>query len=198
MTLRAPRPNEVAEVARRWAEVDERSEYVSDADRSGRFDRALAALVTDRGLGRVAASEALLERWRDSDHVVVWVIEVDAKLAGMTNLRDIDRDEQQATSGIHVYPEFRSRGIASEAVALRTAYAFGELDLHKVKSDTWVENAAMLHILRKQGYREVGVFRAETRRNGQWHDVWQGELVREDWERPRGFGEPAASTPRSG
>ncbi len=182
VTLRAPLSEEIAEAARRWTEVDERSEYVSDADRLGRFDRTLAALVTDSGMRPVAAREALLEHWRDSDHVVAWVIEVDGKLAGLTNLRDIDRDERRATSGIHVYGEFRSQGIATEAVALRTAYAFGELDLHKLKVDTWVENAAMLRILRKQGYREVGVYRADTRRGGQWHDVWLGELLREDWE----------------
>lgn len=164
--LRAPRPEEIAEAARRWTDVTEGSPY--------RSDKRLKATTEYR--------KALLERWGEAEDVVLWLIEADGKIAGLANLREIDRDEWQATSGVHVYEEFRARGIATEAVALRTAYAFRELDLHKLKVDTWVENAAMVHILRKQGYREVGVYRADTRRNGEWHDVWLGELLRDDWE----------------
>lgn len=167
VTLRAPRDDELPEMARRWTEVNETSAYVSDSDRRS----------------STAQHEAMLGRWRDADDRVVWALEVDGKLAGMASLRDIDRDNRLAVSGTHVYEDFRRRGVAREAVALRTAYAFRELDLHKLKSDTWVQNVAMVKILKEEGYREVGIDRAEELRDGTWHDIWLCELLREDWEK---------------
>jgi len=35
----------------------------------------------------------------------------------------------------------------------------------------------------KTGYRESGIFHQELFRDGNWHDLWEGELLREDWEK---------------
>ena len=41
----------------------------------------------------------------------------------------------------------------------------------------------MKRALLAAGYREIGIRRQEHFRDGAWHDVWLGELLREDWER---------------
>ena len=42
---------------------------------------------------------------------------------------------------------------------------------------------ASIRALEKAGYRQSGVMRQEFFRDGRWHDVWMGEVLREDWER---------------
>jgi RimJ/RimL family protein N-acetyltransferase len=74
-------------------------------------------------------------------------------------------------------------GIASEAMKLRTAFCFRELNLHKIRTRAFKENEASKHALQKAGYRESGIQREEMFRDGRWHDIWMGEVLRDDWER---------------
>ena len=57
------------------------------------------------------------------------------------------------------------KGCATEAIKLATAYAFLELGFEKA------------------GYRQCGLMRRHVFVDGQWHDVWLAEVLREDWER---------------
>ena len=75
------------------------------------------------------------------------------------------------------------KGIATEAMAMRTRFAFRELNLHKIRTRAFMENKASIRALEKAGYRQTGVLREEFYRDGRWHDVWCGEVLREDWER---------------
>ena len=75
------------------------------------------------------------------------------------------------------------KGVASEAMALRTAFCFRELNLHKIKTRAFVENEASKRALQKAGYRESGIQREEMYKDGGWHDIWMGEVMREDWEK---------------
>ena len=75
------------------------------------------------------------------------------------------------------------RGYASEAMRLRTDYAFMELGLRKVWTGVWLPNAGSRRALEKAGYRQCGLMRRHVFVDGQWHDVWLAEVLREDWER---------------
>jgi RimJ/RimL family protein N-acetyltransferase len=46
-----------------------------------------------------------------------------------------------------------------------------------------MENEGSKRALQKAGYRQSGVLREEFYRDGRWHDVWMGEVLRDDWER---------------
>jgi RimJ/RimL family protein N-acetyltransferase len=37
--------------------------------------------------------------------------------------------------------------------------------------------------LQKAGYRQIGIEREESWRDGQWHDHWLCEVLRSDWEK---------------
>ena len=78
------------------------------------------------------------------------------------------------------------RGYASEAVRLRTAYAFEELGLERLGSESFVENVRMHRALEKSGYHKIGRQRHYVYRGGAWHDVFLFELLREDWLARRG------------
>ena len=68
-------------------------------------------------------------------------------------------------------------------MALRTEYAFRQLNLHKLSSGAFMENEPSKRALQKAGYREVGVAREGFWRDGAWHDHWECEILRSDWEK---------------
>jgi len=65
---------------------------------------------------------------------------------------------------------------------MRTRFAFRELNLHKIRTRTFMQNEGSKRALEKAGYRQCGVLREEFYRDGRWHDVWMGEVLRADWE----------------
>ncbi len=77
------------------------------------------------------------------------------------------------------------KGRASEAMQLRTDYAFRQLNLHKLTSGAFADNEPSRRALQRAGYREVGIEREHFFREGRWHDHWICEVVRADWERMR-------------
>lgn len=166
ITLRAPAPDQIPLLAAGWQADHDENPYVENGDR----------------FGDQAGREEMLGAWRTSERRIVWLIQRDRDVVGMTNLRDIEWIDRSATTGMHVYPRFRRQGIATEVVAMRARYAFAELGLNKLHTDTWDENVAMKRALLKAGYREIGIRRKEFHRGGTWHDLWLGELLREDWE----------------
>ena len=104
--------------------------------------------------------------------------------SGTTGVHGIDFRHGTGESGIVIGDKSMWRkGIASEAMAMRTRFAFRELNLHKIRSRTFMENTASWRALEKAGYRQSGVLREEFYRGGRWHDVWCGEVLRDDWER---------------
>ena len=117
---------------------------------------------------------------------VLWaiVLKEGSKLIGATLLEKIDWRNRDAESGIVIgdKSEWR-RGHASEAMRLRTEYAFMELGLRKVWTGVWLPNAGSRRALEKAGYRQCGLMRRHVFVDGQWHDVWLAEVLREDWER---------------
>jgi RimJ/RimL family protein N-acetyltransferase len=75
------------------------------------------------------------------------------------------------------------KGYATEAMRLRTCYAFRELNLHKLMTEVATENEASRKALERNGYQTVGIRREQTFREGKWHDRWLGEVLRADWEK---------------
>jgi len=132
--------------------------------------------------------EDYLGKAAEDPHRVLWaiVLKEGGKLIGATVLEKIDWRNRDAESGIMIgdKSEWR-RGYASEAMRLRTDYAFLELGLRKVWTGVWLPNHGSRRALEKAGYRQCGLQRRHFFVNGQWLDVWLAEIHREDWERAR-------------
>lgn len=119
----------------------------------------------------------------DRDNIV-WAIEVDGAHLGSVGVHRVDWVNGTAMTGTIIGEKRHwGQGIASEAVGLRTRFAFRELNLHKLNSETFLENRAMHRVLEKAGYRRVGVLRHEYWREGAWRDTLLWEVLRADWER---------------
>ncbi len=154
-----------------------------------RFVPWFADMEITRYLGRRGAAALYQEvdffkRVGESKNDVFWIIETDGEAVGATGIHNIDWQDAHGTTGIVVGAKERwGRGIASEAMSLRTRYAFRELNLHTLMTEVYVDNAPSRRALEKAGYRTVGIHREQYFTRGRWHDVWLGEVLREDWER---------------
>lgn len=115
-----------------------------------------------------------------------WTLEVEGEPIGLTFIRSIDWVARVGTTGTAIGERRHWRkGIASEVMALRTEFAFRELDLHKLKADAYVDDVGSRRALEKAGYRTAVVAREDGFVDGRWLDAWQGEVLRDDWERAR-------------
>jgi RimJ/RimL family protein N-acetyltransferase len=165
-TLRAPRKEELT-TYRRWFE---------DPD-VVRFTPSIGPLSE-------SGEEDWYKRIGEDANAVQWVIEVDGKPVGFTGIGGINWRHRNGETALAIGDKsLWHKGIASEAMMLRTAFCFRELNLHKIRTRAFMENEASKRALQNAGYRETGIQREEFYREGRWHDCWMAEVVREDWER---------------
>jgi ribosomal-protein-alanine N-acetyltransferase len=120
-----------------------------------------------------------IETKRDSDFVWAIVDETERHI-GFIGLHAINWRNRWATGGLMIGERSAwRRGYATEAVNLRTRFAFGELGLHRIEGHTM--NPAMKRVYEKCGYQHEGVARRKFWRDGRWHDADLFAILGEDW-----------------
>jgi RimJ/RimL family protein N-acetyltransferase len=125
-----------------------------------------------------------LKKIGESKNDVWWVIDAENKPIGAAGIHNINWLEANGTTGIVIgEKDCWRKGYATEAMRLRTRYAFRELNLHKLTTEVDVENEASRKALERNGYRTVGLRREQYFREGKWRDRWLGEILRAEWEK---------------
>lgn len=112
-----------------------------------------------------------VERDRAAGTAYRFLILEDGELAGevsMTNV--VRRSFQSATLGYWVAGERCGRGVASAAVAAICAFAFDELELHRLEAGTLVHNVGSQIVLDRNGFAPFGVAPGYLRIAGSWCD----------------------------
>ena len=111
------------------------------------------------------------ERWYE--HIVasrtegVWAILREGQAIGTTGPHDIDWRNHRAVSGIWIGDTSQhGRGFGREAMRLRTAYAFEELNLEKVVTVILDENERSTRAAVSAGCRQCGLHRRHFFREG--------------------------------
>lgn len=135
------------------------------------------------------------EKWYDrivaAPSNVIWAILREGQHIGSTSLDDIDWRNRNAVSGTWIGDTaHHGRGFGRETMRLRTAYAFQELGLEKVMTIILADNTPSRRAAESAGYRQCGLRRRHVFRGGQWHDLWLGELLRDEWLAARELSEP--------
>ena len=161
-----------------------------DAD-PPRFVPWFADMEVTRFLGRRQAVAlyheiAFLKSVGESKTDVFWMIDADGETVGATGIHAIDWPNAHGTTGIVIGAKHKwGSGIATEVMRLRTAYAFDQLNLRKLMTEVFIENEASKRALEKNGYRTAGTHKQHFFTRGEWHDVWLGEILRDEWENAR-------------
>ncbi|GLW54524.1 GNAT family N-acetyltransferase [Kitasatospora phosalacinea] len=81
------------------------------------------------------------------------------------------------------------RGHAAEVTALLCGFGFGTLGLHRLAARCDPANTASVRVLTRAGFRYEGRIRAESHRDGAWHDALQYSLLAPEWTGPPWAGE---------
>ncbi len=158
----------------------------SDAQR---FVDWFADLDVTRYLARRAGIGLLQEQGHlkkvgESTTDILWVLQAEGHPIGATGIHGIDWINAHATTGTVIGDKNAWRkGYGSEAMRLRTEYAFRQLNLHKLSSSAFFDNEPSRRALAKAGYTQTGVEREHIFREGRWHDHWTCEILRADWEK---------------
>ncbi len=100
-----------------------------------------------------------------------FAIKYEDRLCGVIGLviqQDIYR--RSAEMGFWLGEAFWGRGIATQAVALITRYAFEELKLVRLYSGVFDYNTASMRVLEKNGYQREGILRKAVYKNSALYD----------------------------
>jgi RimJ/RimL family protein N-acetyltransferase len=133
-------------------------------------------LIGDFPIGKLA-EEAWFDRCTATDPMVatdvVFAIEtLDGKHIGVTGIHMIEWRHRAAKTGTLIGPaDCRGKGYGSEAVVIRTRYAFEVLGLRLLISEVFDDNQAMRRALEKAGYRKVGVIPQRFWKRGAYRDL---------------------------
>jgi len=116
------------------------------------------------------------KEFADGKTSINWTIAYLDEPVGFTGIFDIDWVRRDGESGIFIgRPDLFGRGIASEAVRLRTDFAWRELRMHRVHNWIAHANRGSRRANEKVGYGQMGLFRRSYFRSGEWYDEWLGE-----------------------
>ena len=92
-------------------------------------------------------------------------------LVGAITLSNVRRGvAETGTLGYWIGHRFAGRGYGTEAVGAILAWAFNDLNLHRVEAACVPENVASRRVLEKTGFQLEGRARAYLKINGDWAD----------------------------
>ncbi len=105
---------------------------------------------------------------------MIWRILVDETHVGNIRLSSITEAHKRASVALIIGCRERwGKGIASRSIALLTAYALNEMDLHKVYAGMYASNPASRQAFEKAGFHLEAEMEGHVFENGQPINVWQ-------------------------
>ena len=158
--------------------LDNALRWLNDPDITSRLEHVIG--VTRR------AEELYFEQVatrREND--LHWaIVTEDLGHIGFIGLHQINWRNRTAMGGIMI-GERRSwgQGFATDAVRVRTRFAFEQLGLHRIEGHTI--NPSMCKVYEKCGYQHEGVARQKIWREGRWCDADLFAILETDFFRPK-------------
>ncbi len=125
--------------------------------------------------------EERFKRFVSGESSVNWSIHLDQEAVGFTGIFHIDWIRRDAETGIFIgRPDLYGKGVATEAIRLRTAFAWRELRLHRLHNWIGLTNRGSRRANERAGYTEIGRFEQAWFRSGEWVTEWLGEARNPD------------------
>lgn len=157
-------------------------------------DLALSRWWTSPDVPSLQQEAESFERWARDEASVHWRIVLQERTIGSTWLSAIDWRNRQAWQGMVIGARAEwGKGYGSEAVRLRTAFAFEDLGLERLETSTLATNVGMQRALERSGFRRIGVRQRRYLVQGVWQDEWIFELLAAEWAQ-----RPGRTRPRQG
>lgn len=111
-------------------------------------------------------------------------------LIGTVTLIHLDLTHRRAEIGYALNREFWGKGYIQESLQSLLAYAFGELNLHRLEADVDPRNAASIRTLERLGFQREGYLRERWHVGGEVQDALFFGLLRHDWNNQKDKTQP--------
>lgn len=117
-------------------------------------------------------------RNKNNDIRLDCVIEYNDLPVGLIGLLAIDKNNKKTEIYLSMgETAYKGRGIATKAVQILTAYAFENLKMHKVYSNTDGKNIPAQRLFEKLGYKREGIFRDDMIFKGEYIDRYRYAIL---------------------
>ncbi len=122
-----------------------------------------------------------------SDIVLAVITKNEKEHIGNISLQKIDMFSRQAEIAfLFGNKEYSNKGYATMAAFLLIDHAFTAMGLNRLYFGTMVENVRMQRVGEKCFFKKVGCRRQAIYKNGAYHDIFDYDLLVEDWIKCRG------------
>jgi RimJ/RimL family protein N-acetyltransferase len=154
-----------------WARWMEDSEYMRRLDTGPHIPRAQAAI------------RSWMEKQLGQDYLVFSIRALpEDRLIGFVDLAGFDQTAHSAWVAIGIgEPEYRGRGLGSEAMLLLVRYAFEQLNLHRINLTVFEYNLPAIRSYEKCGFVHEGRQRGFLNRDERRWDLLYMGLLKDDW-----------------
>tara|TARA_Y100000996_G_scaffold414465_1_gene405439 strand:+ start:3952 stop:4539 length:588 start_codon:yes stop_codon:yes gene_type:complete len=124
-----------------------------------------------------------INRFNNSENYIFAIVikEINNHIGNIT-LQNINWVHKFATEGIMIGDKkYWKDGYGTEARSLLLEFAFNDLKLNRIVSSAFVDNLAGIKSNTKLGYKKEGIFRNHMILEGQYSDVIQQGILKEDF-----------------
>jgi len=123
---------------------------------------------------------------KENEYIFGIVAKDGDRLIGSMGLINVDPINRKAAFGILIGdPECQNKGYGTEAVGLMLRFGFEELNLNRIELHVFANNPRAICTYQKAGFVHEGCRKQAVYRNGQYHDVYNFAVLREEWEQDR-------------
>lgn len=114
--------------------------------------------------------------------IALLIVTSTGKPIGVMGIHHINWIDGTATTGAFIgEKDYWGKGYGTDAKMVLLDYAFNVLNLRKICSRVYAFNGRSIAYSKHCGYVDDGVQRKHVFRNGEYHDVVQLALFKEDW-----------------
>jgi len=127
--------------------------------------------------------EEWMDRVQRRDVEYVWAILDDQnRHIGFTGIHGINWRLRSGTTGTVIGEKSAwGKGYGTDVMRIRTKFAFEILNLHRLQSESRIDNIASQRALEKAGYRREGTARKKLYYGGRWYDTILYAILDEDY-----------------
>ena len=143
--------------------------------------RIRANMFTDHIIS-VEEHQAWFEGLKEREDVVYLLFQLKERPVGMVYFTEIENKKDNAIFGFYLGDTNLPRGTGTFMGILGLGYAFRELGLRKLCSETFSFNQPAINFLKRLGFSKEGRFERHVLKNGKCEDVFSFSIFRATWE----------------
>ncbi len=127
----------------------------------------------------------LANRKTEDRHFGVFIKETEEFLGKITvrnfHLMQQDAEKNSVFLSFWLSPEHQGKGYGTEVLTEVCRYCVVDLKIRKIFAGVFSENEASQRLLKKTGFREIGILKKHYLKNGIFYDSVRYELLNEDF-----------------